>query len=144
MCDLVHRTIGVDANKARDASHPLPLIGGIPPCPNDECLERLLARELGDVAEAERLDGGGRDRSGERGPSFFDDTGSEHRRSPLLDSFQQHVAGDVEAEDRCGSPRLGCPQPIRGRPQRGAELGELENRQESRDESLPGQVRSYD
>ena len=50
MCDLVHGTIGVDANKARDASHPLPLVGGIAARPNDQYLERLRGRELRDVA----------------------------------------------------------------------------------------------
>src|SRR6266699_3714524 len=131
MCDRVHGTIGVDANKVWDASHPFPLIGGIAPCANDECLERLLVRKLGDVAEAERPDGGGRDRSCECGPSFFDDPGGEHRLSPPLDSFRQDVARDVEAEDRRQVAGLACPQSVRRRLQRGAELGELERPDDS-------------
>src|SRR2546430_5437354 len=100
MCDVVDGTIGVDANKARDASHPLPLVRRIAPRAHDETLQRLLVRKLSHVAEAERLDCGGRDGSGERGPGFSDDAGGEHRVSTLLDSVDQNVAGNVEPEDR--------------------------------------------
>jgi len=118
MCDLAHGTIGVDANKARDASHPLPLVGRISPCAHDECLERLLVRKLSDIAETERLGRCGRDRSGECGLRFVDDPRGEHRASPLLDSLRQDVAGNVETEDRRREARLGRPEPVGSRPQR--------------------------
>src|SRR6266516_1382482 len=126
MCDLVHGTIGVDANKAGDASHPFPLVCRIAPRAEDKSLQRLLARKLSHVAEAERLDCGGRDRSGERGLCFSDDAGGEHRASTLLDSVHQNVAGNVESEDRSRPAQLGSPEPVSSRPQRGPELGELE------------------
>jgi diaminopimelate epimerase len=122
MGDVVHGTIGVDANKAGDASHPFPLVGGIAARADHERLERLLLRKLGDVAKAERLDGGGRDRFGKRGSSLVDDTGGEHGPGSLLDPFGQNVARNIKAEDQRRAARLGGPQPVGGRSQRGAEV----------------------
>jgi hypothetical protein len=126
MGDVVHGTIGVDANKAGDASHPLSLVGGVAACADNECLERLLGRKLRELSKAKRLDGGRRDRLGKRASSLVDDTGSEHGPGSLLDPLSQGVAGNIEAEDQCRPARFGGPEPVGGRSQRGAELGELE------------------
>jgi hypothetical protein len=52
MGDVVHGTIRVDANKARDASHPLSLVGGVAARADNQCLERIIVHKLRDLSKA--------------------------------------------------------------------------------------------
>src|SRR2546423_13365014 len=58
------RAVGRDANKARNAAHPLALVRRIAARAKAERLGRFPITEPGDVFEAKRLAGGYRDRLG--------------------------------------------------------------------------------
>src|SRR5436305_1894986 len=59
--DLTRRAVGRDANKARNAPHPLALVRGVSTGAERERLGRFLIAESRDVLQAQRLAGGWRD-----------------------------------------------------------------------------------
>ena len=97
--NLFRRPVAVNENYAGNAAHPLALVGGVPARAHDQLLEGLLAWQVDDLAQAERVDGGRRDLAGERCSRLLHHPGREHLVRPAGDALEEDVARDLEAED---------------------------------------------
>jgi len=120
------RAVGRDANKARNAAHPLALVRRIAARAKAERLGGFPIVEPGDVFEAKRLAGGYRDRLGQRPRHFVPYPGLEHRLRSRLDPTQQLGARNLETKAGGRVARVGAPEPVGGRLQRPSGIGELE------------------
>src|SRR4051812_18192362 len=114
----------LDHNEAGDPAHPLALVRGVPPCPHDDSLDRLVPRQLRDLVEAERLARRLGDRSGERGAHLLLAPGLEHGARSFDDPPLELFLRRVEADDQRRVARLEPPERVAR--QRLAGLGELE------------------
>ena len=117
---------GIDHNDAGNAPHPLPLVGGIAARTRHDARAGLLQRKRRELAQAERLLGGGRDTHAQRSPGLDHHAGRDHRVRPSLDPTLQLRRRDVETGDEGRSPQLGRPEAIGRRRERGPQLGQLE------------------
>src|SRR5437868_13324790 len=124
--DLTRRAVGRDANKARNALHPLALVRGISTGAEIERLGRFLIAERRDVLQAQRLAGGWRDRPADYLRHLGSYPGLEHRVRSRLDPAQQLGTRNVEAEDGRRVARVGGPEPVGGRLQRSSRVRQLE------------------
>src|SRR5947208_3246069 len=113
MSDLVRRAVCIDANKAGNASHPLTLIGRVASRAPNERREGLVARQLGNLTQAQCLHGCVGDRLRKRGASLVDHALVEHRAGTELDPLDEYLAGDGEPEDECGMASFLSPEPVR-------------------------------
>src|SRR5215213_497905 len=122
--DLRRGPVRANANQPRRPPQPLPLVGGVAARADDHGLDRLVARERGDLVEAEHVARCRRDRPGQRGPHLLLDAGLEHRAGPLLDAPLELGRLDLETEEQRRAAVLLVPQPVAG--ERASQLRELE------------------
>src|SRR5256885_8636537 len=95
--DLTRRAVGRDANKARNAAHPLALVRGVSTGAEIERLRRFLIAEPRDVLQAQRLAGGCRDRPADYLRHLGSYSGLAHRTRSRLDPAQQLGSRHLEA-----------------------------------------------
>ena len=109
------RSAGI-GNKAWYASHPLAPVGRVSPRAADQRGDRLVRRELRDVAEPVHRACRGRDRALKRAAYLLLDAGLEHlvraRRDPPVEDILRHLEADDERQRRIFSlhsrPSLGA------------------------------------
>src|SRR5919201_620086 len=101
-----------------DTPHPFPLIGGVLRGAAGDGGDRLVARKLTDLAEADDLACGSRDRPRACLTDLLLDAELEHGARSRLDPSFEDLLGNLEAEDERWVSHLARPETAAGRRQR--------------------------
>src|SRR4029079_7282610 len=91
----------------------------------------LGSRQLGDLAEADDLARGFRDRAAARALDLLLHPGREHGLGPCADSLVENGFRDVEPDDMCRVAGLVAPEAVAGRSERPSSLVQLEGTDDS-------------
>src|SRR6185436_9269944 len=128
---LGRRGLGGYRMDVGNAAHPLPLIGGVLPRGERDRVDRLGSWQLCDLAEADDLARGVRDRAAAGALDLLLHPGREHGLGPCTDSLVENGLRDVEPDDQRRVAGLLAPEAVARRSERPSSLVQLEGPDDS-------------